>query len=358
MSPREVDALQLETLAVSFGADPGLADISFALAAGERLVLLGPSGAGKTTLLRAIAGLAPVASGRVRVAGADVTTTPAERRGAVYTHQAPLLFPHLTVAENVAFPLRVRGVARDTIAARVDEALAAVRLAGFGRRAPRTLSGGQRQRVALARAVVAGPPVLLLDEPLSALDPSLREEMRALLLDLQGRYRPALVVATHDLADAARLGDRVGVLLEGRLQQLAPPAVLFRHPASLAVARFLGIPNEVRGHWDGACFDSPLGALPLPGAVVGGTIGANATPARPGPVVAVFRADAVRLTRSAAAPAGQVVEILLHVDRASVRVRLGTVTLEAAVPAAEAPAIGAVVHVAIDPRLVTLFPPD
>jgi len=161
--------------------------------------------------------------------------------------QNPLLFPHLDVFENVAFPLRIRRVGEDEIRRRVRHVLDAVRLGDLGRRPPVALSGGQARRVALARAMAARPPVLLLDEPLSALDPTLREEVRRSIVAVQEDYGPAVVMVTHDLDEAGRMADRVGVLVAGRLAQVDAPDRLFRAPATLAVARFLGLPNELTG---------------------------------------------------------------------------------------------------------------
>jgi ABC-type sugar transport system ATPase subunit len=307
--------LEVSQLAAPFGWEGGLSDVSFGVAPGERLVIVGRSGSGKTTLLRAIAGLGGVTAGRVRIAGRDVTADPPERRDAVYLHQTPLLFPHLSVAGNVAFPLQVRGIAPVEVAIRVREALAAVQLEAFGERAPRTLSGGQRHRVALARAVVARPAVLLLDEPLSGLDPTLREEVREALLALQHAYSPALVLVTHDLDEAGLLGDRIGVLLGGRLAQIAPPAELFERPDSLAIAQLLGIPNFLTGqvHADGR-FECAIGSWrPHP-------------PLAVGPATAIFGPDG--LVRVDDGPAAEVVELRHRPLGTTAVVRLGDHLLE------------------------------
>ena len=347
-------ALRVTGLAVPFGDRPGLAALSFTAGAGERLVIVGASGAGKTTLLRAVAGLAPVAAGRVEVGGRDVTRLPPERRDAVYLHQTPVLFPHLRVLENVLFPLRVRGVPAAAARTRAAQALAAVRMDGHAARDTRALSGGQRHRVALARAVAARPAVLLLDEPLSSLDPSLRDDVREAIVSIQREYRPALVLVTHDLDEAGLLADRVAVLVDGHVAQTAPPAELFAHPATLAVARFLGVANEVAGRLsDGGRFDSPLGPL-RPGTV-------RATTGR---AVAVFRPDAARLaaahssgTHSSGADARVVA--LRHRARASSAVVLvGGAELEVPVDAARPPAVGEAVRVAVDEARVTVFPAD
>ena len=265
MTGRVAPALRVTGLRVTFGGEtsrdaPGLTGVTLEVAAGERLVLVGASGAGKTTLLRAVAGLVPIDEGSIEIGGKDVTRLPPEGRGAVYLHQTPVLFPHLTVEENVAFPLRIRGVPRGEARKRVHEVLDAVRLAELGHRPSGALSGGQRHRVALARAVVARPSLLLLDEPLSSLDPGLRHEIRDVIVHLQAQsqahgpaqsqaHGPAqgqagLLLVTHDLEEAGLLGHRVGIVMGGGLAQLAPPEAIFRAPATLEVARFLGYRNE------------------------------------------------------------------------------------------------------------------
>ena len=274
------DALRLHGLHVPFGTEPGLLDITLTVRTGECVAVVGASGAGKSTLLRAIAGLAPIQSGMIEIAGRDVTALPPERRGAVYLHQSPVLFAHLSVAGNVAFPLRVRNVPAGTVAARVAEALGRVRLGDLGARRTSALSGGQRHRIALARALVADPPLLLLDEPLSALDPALRGDVRAAIADVRDAGGCGLLLVTHDLDDAALLASRVCVLHAGRVVQDAAPADLFARPASLAVARFLDVPNLVEGRIANGVFASALGDWAAHGEA-------------DGPAVAAFRPDAL-----------------------------------------------------------------
>ena len=334
-----LEALGLD---VRFGDSPGLDGLSFNAAPAERLVLLGASGAGKTTLLRALAGLAPIASGRILIGGRDVTAEPTERRDAVYLHQTPRLFPHLSVFENVAFPLRIRGVSTPELISRVESLLESVRLPEYGHRRPHTLSGGQRHRVALARAMAARPAVLLLDEPFASLEPSLRGDVRTALFDLQSEYQPAVVLVTHDLDAAAALGHRIGVLLQGRLVQVAAPDVLFRHPASLAVARFLGIPNAVPGRVVAGRFESPLGSFRL------------AELASEGRAVAVFSADALRITADGVE--GRVVELRHGPARALATVRVGDLMLTVAPSPGALPDPGALIRLGLDPGQVTLCP--
>ncbi len=314
-------ALEARSLEVPFGGKPGLSGVSFEVARGERFALVGASGAGKTSLLRALSGSGPVVGGSVLVEGKDVAGLSPGERGMVLLSQRPLLFPHLSVFENVAFPLRVRKASRAGLEERVEEALAAVRMEGFGARRPQSLSGGQAHRIALARAVVARPPILLLDEPLASLDPSLREDVRQAILAVQREYRPALVLVTHDLQEAGRMGDRIGVLLEGSLAQTASPDVLFRHPASAAVARFLGLPNALPGK------RSHDGGLILGGWRVSGP--GMDPPAAPAPDVEgrpvdlVFGADAGHLLpRGSGGIPARVEEIRHHPEGAVGRITL------------------------------------
>jgi putative spermidine/putrescine transport system ATP-binding protein len=341
-------ALRVRDLEVTFGDHPGLAGVAFSVGAGERFAIVGPSGAGKTTILRALAGLTPIVGGQVEIAGRDVTSLAPERRDAVYLHQAPVLFPHLSVFENIAFPLRVRRLRSGEVSARVAEMLSIVRLDDCAARAPRTLSGGQRHRVALARAMAARPALLLLDEPLSSIDPTLRDEVRRAILDLQEAYRPGLVLVTHDFDEAGVVADRVAVLLDRSLGAPAPPDELFARPPSLAVARFLGFPNEIGGQLSGdGMFTSPLGCFgPLRGA-------------RAGPAVAVCRAEAIRVGEGEGGVAVRVVSIR---HRAQWTTAIGEVPgaspplrLEFQVRSATSPITGSTVRVRLDPLAVSLF---
>lgn len=339
-------SLRVHDLSVPFGDETGVEHLSFNVERGERFVIVGASGAGKTTLLRAIAGLTPVAAGHVEVLGRDVTRLPPEQRDVVYLHQTPLLFPHLSVFENVAFPLRVRRRPETEVHSRVHDTLGVVRLDGFAPRAPRTLSGGQRHRVALARAIVARPALLLLDEPLASLDPALRDDVRAAILGLQETYRPALIMVTHDFDEAGLVADRVAVLLDRCLAQIDPPAHLFTRPASLSVARFLGIPNEVDGRVEaGGEFVSALGRVRLESSLP------------PGPAVAVFRADAVRVAPEGA-PA-RVVGVRHLAQRTTVECELADAVraskVQVQLDGGDVPATGDIVRLAVVPRGVTLF---
>ncbi|HMV87959.1 MAG TPA: ABC transporter ATP-binding protein [Blastocatellia bacterium] len=239
--------MTIEHLSVSYGETQALRDFTLTIRAGELVALLGPSGCGKSTVLKVVAGLLAPGGGEVLFDGVSILPTPAERRGATMVFQKPLLFPHLTVAENVAFGLKMRRMNKAEIARRVAEALQWVRLEGYERRKPNELSGGQEQRVSLARALVTEPRVLLLDEPFSALDENLRGEMRQLVRELQQRLRITTIFVTHDQREAFAVADRVALLLDGRIEQAGAPRDLLLEPASAAAAKFFGwklLPGE------------------------------------------------------------------------------------------------------------------
>ncbi len=226
-------------------------DVSLPVARSEILALLGPSGSGKTTVLRLIAGFETPDSGKISVESEDVTNLPPERRrfGMVFQHYA--LFPHMTVGENVAFGLEAQGLPKAEVAQRVAETLAVVDLAGFEERPVTQLSGGQQQRVALARALAPQPRVLLLDEPLSNLDPTLRERTRRELKRVIRRIGITTLFVTHEQEEAFELGDRVAILNSGRLEQVGAPGELYENPATRFVATFIGRSSAVPGIWQG-----------------------------------------------------------------------------------------------------------
>ena len=238
--------LTLEEIDVRLDGTQIVADVSLDVLSGERLALLGPSGSGKSTLLRVAAGLQRPSRGRVLLDGRDVTALPAHRRGVGLVFQDAVLFPHRDVARNVEFGPRVAGLDAAEQAARAAAALELVGLTGTERRNVTTLSGGEAQRVALARALAPRPGVLLLDEPLGALDGPLRQRLQDDLAALFERLSLTVVHVTHDVGEAFALGDRVAVLREGRLAQVATPDELWGRPADDWVARFLGLRNVVR----------------------------------------------------------------------------------------------------------------
>ncbi|HEU0013103.1 MAG TPA: ABC transporter ATP-binding protein, partial [Longimicrobium sp.] len=253
--------LRLENLTRRFGDTLAVDGLSLEVAAGEFLTLLGPSGCGKTTTLRMIAGFEQPTSGRVVVDGRDVTALPPQKRDVGMVFQNYALFPHLDVAENVAFGLRSRGESRAAAAPGVERALEMVELTGFGARRVQQLSGGQQQRVALARALAPEPPLLLLDEPLSNLDAALRERTRDELRALLKQLGMTAVFVTHDQEEAFALSDRVAVLDRGRLQQVGSPEELYAAPANAFVASFLGRANFLPATVEGA--DGALAACRL-----------------------------------------------------------------------------------------------
>ena len=234
------------------------------IGAGQLFTLLGPSGCGKTTTLKVIAGLLEPDAGSIHFGNRDVTNLPPEQRNLGLVFQRYALFPHLNVAANVAFGLKMRGVDKSEQRRRVAEVLDAVQLTGLEHRFPSQLSGGQQQRVAIARTVVTQPEVLLLDEPLSNLDASLREELRGFIRSLQQRLGVTTVFVTHDQTEALELSDRVGVMLGGRLEQVGTPAEVFECPATVAVARFMGGRNFLEvsaARKKGGWLETPLGWL-------------------------------------------------------------------------------------------------
>jgi putative spermidine/putrescine transport system ATP-binding protein len=237
----------LEGVSKTYGSVRALDRLDLGLRDGELLSLLGPSGCGKTTSLNVIAGFVVPDAGRVLIDGADVTARAPWQRGLGVVFQSYALFPHLSVGDNVAFGLRERGVARGEAARRVAEALALVRLPGAETRRPGELSGGMQQRVALARALVIRPRVLLLDEPLAALDKKLRDEMRVELKDIQRRVGITTLFVTHDQQEALGLSDRVGVMRAGRLEQLGTPREIYERPATAFVADFVGASTLIEG---------------------------------------------------------------------------------------------------------------
>jgi putative spermidine/putrescine transport system ATP-binding protein len=252
--------LKLDHLEKHFGTLRVTADLSLEVSKSEILALLGPSGSGKTTVLRLVAGFEALDSGRVVVEGEDVTRTPPERRrfGMVFQHYA--LFPHMTVGENVAFGLEAQGMRAEEAAARVAETLAVVDLSGFQERRVTQLSGGQQQRVALARALAPRPRVLLLDEPLSNLDPTLRERTRRELAGVIRKVGITTLFVTHEQEEAFDLADRVAVIHRGGLEQVGPPEELYESPATRFVASFIGRSSVLPAIWEAAA----SGAVVLP----------------------------------------------------------------------------------------------
>ena len=239
--------VRLDHITKHYGSTVAVDELDLKVADGEFVTLLGPSGCGKTTTLRMIAGLVEPSGGRVFFDDQDVTWLAPRSRNIGFVFQTPALFPHLSVADNVAFGLSVKGAKKDAIRARVDEMLAMVGLAGYGARLPAQLSGGQQQRVALARVLATDPRVLLFDEPLSALDKNLRDTLKYSILDLQRRTGKTAIYVTHDQSEAFAISDRIVVMNNGRIEQIGTQTDIYLHPETAYVAEFIGANNGLRG---------------------------------------------------------------------------------------------------------------
>ena len=285
--------LELRGAVKRFGAVTALAGVDLTVTRGELLTILGPSGSGKTTLLKVVAGFETPDDGAVLLDGTDVTEAPASKRDIGMVFQNYALFPHMTVAENVAFPLEMRRIAKPDIRRRVGEALAMVELGGYEARLPKQLSGGQQQRVALARAIVFDPRMLLLDEPFGALDRKLRETMQLEVRRLQRRLGLTTLFITHDQEEALILSDRIAVMSEGRLEQVGRPDEIYGRPRNRFVADFIGESNLLRGRVAASHGEESTVAL------AAGPILRTPPAAADGEVAALIRPEAVAVGPSA-----------------------------------------------------------
>jgi putrescine transport system ATP-binding protein len=291
-----VPLLRIESLRKRFGAFAAVDQLSLDIYQGEFFALLGPSGCGKTTLLRLIAGFEQPEAGRILLDGVDLAQVPPYRRPVNMMFQSYALFPHLNVEANVAFGLKQEGLAKPQIAERVADMLALVKLENLGRRKPHELSGGQRQRVALARCLVKRPRVLLLDEPMAALDKKLRGETQFELMELQRRLGLTFIIVTHDQSEAMTVADRIAVMDRGRLMQVAPPAEIYERPNSRWVADFIGEVNLFEGRVGGD-------GLSVEGTALGRLRVAAKIDAEPQATVWVaVRPEKMRITRAEPAP--------------------------------------------------------
>ncbi|MBB3065131.1 MULTISPECIES: ABC transporter ATP-binding protein [Limibacillus] len=288
--------ISIEKVSKRFGAVRAVDEISLDIYEGDFFALLGPSGCGKTTLLRMLAGFEVPTSGVIKIDDADISAVPPNRRPVNMVFQSYAVFPHMSVADNVAYGLKVTGVPASEYKERVEEALELVKLGGYGTRMPDQLSGGQRQRVALARALVKRPRVLLLDEPLSALDAKLREAMQLELVRLQETVGITFVIVTHDQSEALSMANRIAVMKDGVVRQLAAPAELYEFPNCRFVADFIGKTNL----FEGASVGATTGGLELD---VGGlgriTVPADSAASVEGQAWIAVRPEKIRLTRDA-----------------------------------------------------------
>jgi putrescine transport system ATP-binding protein len=323
--PTAPPLVRFEAVGKRFSGVNAVAALSLDIFQGEFFALLGPSGCGKTTLLRLLAGLEMPDEGRVLLAGQDLAAVPPHRRAVNMMFQSYALFPHLDVERNVAFGLKQDGLRKAEIAARVADMLALVKLEGFERRKPHQLSGGQRQRVALARALVKRPRVLLLDEPMAALDKKLRGETQFELMHLRQKLGLTFLIVTHDQEEAMTVADRIGVMDQGRLVQVATPPEIYEQPNSRWVADFIGDVNLIEGR----VVETGPGASTIMSQNAGALHAAVATDARPGDTVwLAVRPEKVRISheRPAAAAAncvaGQVWDIGYLGDVSIYKVRL------------------------------------
>ena len=345
-------AVELRGVRKGFGERTILNGIDLAIARGEVLVLVGPSGSGKSTLLKIVSGIETPDSGEVWLSGECCTQTPPYRRPVHTVFQNYALFPHLDVAGNVAFPLAVAGVARAQRQPLVEQALGWVHMLRHAGRRIDTLSGGEKQRVALARALVDQPQCVLLDEPLSALDPHLRAGTLDLLQELQGELGLTYLFITHDREEALRIGHRIGVLNHGRLEQIGPPEEVYRRPQTAFVASFLGKINWLQG------MNSPAGGKPGIG-ICGCHVPMDGQPAVPaGPVKVGLRPEDLRIGPSGRIQ-GRVISRLFFGDSTTIRVQTAD-DCELVVdqrPASDA-SVGDMVWLDWSPAAMHLFPAD
>ncbi len=356
-------SVTLEGITKRFDADSpeALSTVSLDIGDGEFVVLVGPSGCGKTTLLRIVAGLESATEGRVLLDGADISGVRPGDRDIAMVFQNYALFPHLTVAENIGFGLRIRGVSKAERRPRVAEAAQLLGLEGLLDRRPGELSGGQRQRVAMGRAIVRNPAVFLMDEPLSNLDAKLRVEMRAEISRLQRALAATTIYVTHDQTEAMTMGDRVVVLDKGVVQQVASPAELYERPVNVFVARFIGAPtmNLLRATARGGVLHVDERRMHDGGPAVPSADGTVLLGARPEHILIVASGSPKALINGRVALVehlGKEAQVHLDID-AALSADEGSAFV-ATVDPADAPSPGAIVGVAFDSAAVHVFDPE
>jgi thiamine transport system ATP-binding protein len=331
-------ALEVRDLSVALGGVPVLSEVSFDLPAGKVLAVLGPSGCGKSTLLRAVAGIERVSHGHVRADGEDLAGVPVHRRGFALMFQDGQLFPHLSVAGNVGYPLRLRRVGRRERAARVAELLDLVGVPGYADRDPATLSGGERQRVALARALAVRPRLLLLDEPLSSLDRDLRERLAADLRRIVDAAGTTALLVTHDHDEAFAVADRMALLRAGRLVQEGTVEEVWQHPADPEAAAFLGYARVVT---------PDVARLLLAGRTAGASWGPGAGMA--------LRRSALRVDAHGPV-SGEVRSVRATPDQLRLVVEVAGRELDAVAPTGQAPRVGETVRLSLDVTRIAAVP--
>ncbi|MDJ0686830.1 MAG: ABC transporter ATP-binding protein [Alphaproteobacteria bacterium] len=337
-------AVELRDLHKTFGSFVALERLNLSIEDGEFLVLLGPSGCGKSTTMRLIAGLEEPSSGEILIGDRQVNDVPARDRNLAMVFQNYALYPHMTVAENIGYPLKIAGVARAERADRVRAAAATVEMEHLLTRRPGELSGGQRQRVALARAIVRTPRLFLMDEPLSNLDAKLRTVMRAELRHLQKKLDVTTIYVTHDQVEAMTLADRIVILNDAKIQQIGAPAEIYAKPANAFVAGFIGSPpmNLIEGEVAGGRFHHESGAFDLPD--------------QPdGPAVIGVRPEDLRVVEAGGQIDGAVFSSELLGDVTLLNVRVGSALIAAKVGPDEGRAMDSTVSLSFDPARLHVF---
>ena len=346
--------VQLEKISKVYpgGDEPAVDDFTLDIPSGRLVAFLGPSGCGKTTTLKMIAGLIQPSAGRIFFDGEDILPIPAEKRGAVMVFQNYLLFPYMSVGDNVGFGLKMRGVKKQVIAEKVADMLALVKLPDIAKRRPTQLSGGQQQRVALARALITEPRVLLLDEPLSNLDAHLRDEMRDLILSIQRELAVTTVFVTHDQEEAVLLADQIALMFDGLLMQYASPSEFYQRPISERVARFFGGLNFIPAQRSDGLVKTDIGDFHFDAA------GGEKAPT--GNTVLTIRPEQIRLNENTDvnSVAGRVRERIYVGKYTRYKIALGDVEVEA-VSSAELPDaldVGDAVRVHFPPDRIWVVP--
>ncbi|MEC3955931.1 ABC transporter ATP-binding protein [Nocardia sp. CDC153] len=346
--------LQIDTVSKRFGTDYAVREVSLDIADGEFLVLLGPSGCGKSTLLRMIAGLEQPTSGRILLDGNDITDAAPQRRDLAMVFQSYALYPHLSVAKNIGFPLRARRRSRAEIAQRVGDVAGILELSALLERRPAALSGGQRQRVALARAMVRDPGAFLMDEPLSNLDAKLRSATRAELIGLHRRLGATFLYVTHDQVEAMTMATRIALLNAGSVEQVGTPEELYDRPRTAFVAGFLGSPPM---NLFAAEVISCDGELRVRADGIDAALGLTAESAEVTPVLAGIRPERLRLDPTASAVRGRVSMVENLGSEELVHVGAGTVELCVRTPRPAGVAVGEDIGLRADPADIHLFDP-